>query len=429
MNNTFRLYGGRLNIPNIKFGDPSSDIASPQITSMFRKMKISGPYDKNSIHLSEISLAIIYPHRHERVVENFISAFKNGINYYDGFNSFFKLPIKIFDKIPVSNNTVAEYKTELNRSVRKDYNLIFVVLDRSFNSDEIYITSKIICLSNGIPCQAINSNRLYSDNSQLQWIIANISLAVYAKIGGTPWVIEAKEKPEIVLGMSRAMDKNRKVFVGFSTIFKSNGDYILFYSKSPVSSWGEYENQLEDLTYEAIKEYELKEKLPENIVFHFHKKTGRKEINAVQNAIKRIGKDIKYAILHLNSYSSFRLFDTSHSTYIPLTGLTVKLGSRQALLLSDGREDNRKRRGIGSPFPLEITMDKLSTMDNSEFPRLVKQVYDFSYVNWRAFNASNIPVTINYPYLIAKLISNMESVDIWNKLITNGKLVDKAWFI
>lgn len=429
MNNNFRLYGRQLDVPNVKFGDPSSESTSPQSGSMYRKMKIYGPYDKNRIQISEVSLAVVYPKKHEKVVDNFISAFNDGIGSYTGFYSFFKLTTRTFDKIPVDNNTPEDYADEITKSTRKNYDLVFIVLDSSGNSDKIYSLSKTLYLSNGIPCQAINSGRLYSDNSDLQWIVANISLAVYAKIGGTPWVIEAKEKPEIVLGMSRAMDKNRKVFVGFATIFKSDGDYILFHSKSPVVSWEEYEEQLEELVYKSLKEYEKQRNLPENIVLHFHKKTGKKEINAVQKAIEMIGKDIKYAILHLNSYSSFRLFDTSHPTYVPISGLSVRLGARQALLLSDGRSNDKNRRGIGSPYPLEITMDKASNMDINEFPRLVKQVYDFSYVNWRAFNANNIPVTINYPYLIAKLIGNLESIDTWNHLIANGKLVEKAWFI
>jgi hypothetical protein len=59
----------------------------------------------------------------------------------------------------------------------------------------------------------------------------------------------------------------------------------------------------------------------------------------------------------------------------------------------------------------------------------VEQVYRFSYVNWRGFNAKTIPITINYSYLIARLVSNLEDVNNWNTIITNGKLMDKAWFL
>jgi argonaute family protein len=133
--------------------------------------------------------------------------------------------------------------------------------------------------------------------------------------------------------------------------------------------------------------------------------------------------------LNLNSYSSYRIFDTTDFTYVPLIGLTVTLSFRQAILATDGRRQYSKRPYIGTPNMLEVTMDKESTMDFKEFPRLVKQVYRFSYVNWRGFNARTIPVTINYPYLIARLVGNLEDVSKWNTIITNGKLIDKAWFL
>ena len=107
----------------------------------------------------------------------------------------------------------------------------------------------------------------------------------------------------------------------------------------------------------------------------------------------------------------------------------VRLSSRQAILATDGRRPYSRRRYVGTPTMLEITMDKESTMDFREFPRLVEQVYRLSYVNWRGFNARTIPITINYSYLIARLLGNLEDVKMWNSIIMNGKLMDKAWFL
>jgi hypothetical protein len=427
---TLTLYGELLDKPKLRF-----DYLSPSESaiSALQGIKIYGPYDKNiiedNIGKDSISLGIVYLQNHYKGVERLIDAFQNGTGIYPGFHRWYRLPIRIFERFPVEENSLDIYKRVLNKVVRRDLDLVYVIIDHSHISNDIYATAKTILLSNGIPCQIIRSERLYAEEKSFQWIIANISLATYAKIGGTPWVIEAEDVPEIILGMSRAMDRNKRYIVGFTTIFENNGDYLLWYSKSPVTSWEDYEDELEDLVTEAIYEYERIRNTPERIVFHFHKRTGRKEVNAIKNAVENIGKNIKYALLHLNTYSSFRVFDTSDFTYIPLTGLKIRLSSRQALLITDGRTPHRQRPYIGAPYPIEITMDKESTVEKDQFPRLVQQVYNLSYVNWRAFNARTVPVTINYPYLIAKLLGSLESIDTWNSIITNGRLVDKAWFL
>ena len=161
---------------------------------------------------------------------------------------------------------------------------------------------------------------------------------------------------------------------------------------------------------------------------HLCKRPGRfREVEAVEQAIQQIGSDIPYALLHLNDDSNYRLFDTGNALYLPQTGLKVDLGRRNALLLLDGRVgDRRNRRGV--PRVLDIVMDKRSTIDMLEFPRLVGQISNFAYVNWRGFNAQAIPATLNYSYLIARLVAEIGSHR-WNAIASAGRLRDKAWFL
>ena len=137
--------------------------------------------------------------------------------------------------------------------------------------------------------------------------------------------------------MSRSIDKKNNVIVGFTVVFKQNGDFILSQAESPVSTWDNYQRSLSDLVSDAIESYTRIESEPESLVFHFSKRTGQKEVAAIGDAIKNIGMDIKYSIVHINPTSSFRTFDTSHSSYVPLKGLRVKLSNRESILLFDGR--------------------------------------------------------------------------------------------
>jgi len=423
--NSFSLYAEILDAPLLRF---NYALPTAKSKSSFNGVSQFGPYDKDIFSKSEIKPVIIYPSIYENEIKRFIEKFVHGLGVYPGFKKLFRVDIEEFETYSVEASMLNDYEKALKKVVTKDYDIAFVIITKE-ESPSLYSFIKTFLLGNGIPCQVIRLATITKDDEQLQWILENIALSSYAKVGGTPWVIEAEDKSEIVLGMSRAIDKSKKVIVGFSTIFKHNGDFLLFYSKSPVATWEDYQRSLEELVYEAITEYERRSEPPRFLVFHFHKRTGRKEIEAVKRAIDRLDIDVKYALLHLNSYSSYRIFDTSDLTYAPLIGMDVRLSSRQAILATDGRRFNSKRHYTGAPHVLEITMDKESTIDFNEFPRLVEQVYRFSYVNWRGFNAKTIPITINYSHLIARLVSNLEDVNNWNTIITNGKLIDKAWFL
>jgi len=425
MSAAFSLYASVLENPLLRFNYALSSAVSK---SSYRGISQYGPYDKDIFQKSELNLAAIYPLVEEESIQRFVQMFRDGLGHYPGFRRWFRVDLNKFDMYPITAH-LPSYKECLEKVARKDYDLVFVIADGTAQNSSVYSLIKTILLGNGVPCQVIRSRTINVPNEQFRWILANIALSTYAKVGGTPWVIEARHRSEIVLGMSRAMDRAKKVIVGFTTLFKHNGDFVLSYSKSPVTTWEEYESGLENLVREAIIEYQKKEEIPRSLVFHFHKRTGRKEIDAIKRAIDDLGIDVEYALLHLNSYSNYRIFDTTDFTHVPLNGLMVRLSSRQVLLVTDGRRPFSKRPYIGTPSVLEITMDKESTMDFKEFHRLVEQVYNFSYVNWRGFNARAVPITINYSYLIARLVSSLESIEQWNSIITNGKLIDKAWFL
>jgi hypothetical protein len=73
-------------------------------------------------------------------------------------------------------------------------------------------------------------------------------------------------------------------------------------------------------------------------------------------------------------------------------------------------------------------MDHRSTMAIDRFPDVVQQVFEFARVNWRGFNAQAIPATLNYSYLVARLVAEIGAQN-WNAIASAGVLRDKAWFL
>ena len=309
-------------------------------------------------------------------------------------------------------------------------NVDVVLLVTTSENSALYQTAKRELLGNGIPNQVVTVGKLRKAK-QVPWVLENVALACYAKIGGTPWVVASESsRRELVIGISRAQDRTNKFLVGFVTLFTQDGDFLLLHSLAPVLEWEreQYVQGLAQLIVEAYHEYRKHEVTPDAIILHLCKRPGRfREVEAVQQALLQIGNAFPYALIHLNDDSSFRLFDASHPTYVPQAGLKVDLSTHKALLLLDGRVGDR-RYGRGVPRVLEISMDKRSTMPVDEFPRLVRQIYNFARVNWRGFNARAVPVTLNYSHLIARLIVEI-GANGWNQIISAGRLKDKGWFL
>ena len=224
------------------------------------------------------------------------------------------------------------------------------------------------------------------------------------------------------MGISRTKDE-KGFLVGFVTIFTYNGDFLLLNSAAPVIEWEEYLENLSKLLVGSIKEFKMKVGDPSKIILHLSKKPGKGEINAIENALD---KNIPYALIHINDSSNFRIFDSTHPTYVPPKGLMVRLSSHEALLVNRGRANGWAK--IGVPRVLNVRMDKRSNINPAEFLDLVKHIHDLSYVNWRGFNAESIPITLNYSRLIARMIRDI-GAEKWNDIIARTKLRDKSWYL
>ncbi len=417
------LYGEFLPNVNLRFNHASKFAIDLNPSKGIRRF---GPYDRDLFPSSVINCGVIYPRYATKEKDDFIKDLIFGTGKdYPGFKNLFRVDLK-FDGsavCPIDENLRSIKQAALDVSNRQ-CDIVFILTSQ--RNEQVYQLCKSILLSNGVPSQLNELQKLRTN--QRPWILSNTALATYAKVGGTPWVVaDSLPKQELIMGVSRAQDKNKEYVVGFVTLFNQEGDFLLLHSKTPVIKWEDYEDGLKELIIDAYSEYLTQYGIPESLIIHFHKRPGYREKSAVEFALKDLSLNIPYALLHLNEYSGFRLFDTSDNTYVPNSGLRVDLSQRQALLLLDGKE-NSKRTRRGVPNVWDISLDRRSTMDPQEFPRLVQQIQRFAKVNWRGFNAKSVPVTINYSKCICDIALDV-GLDSWNSAVTSGKLRDKAWFL
>ncbi|GBC73199.1 hypothetical protein HRbin04_00595 [archaeon HR04] len=414
------LYGKFLSAPKLRFSSTHVD------TNPRRGLRYYGPYDLNFLEMDKVKCIVLSPSLSDG--QTLIKGLMEGEGQFKGFEDLFKLPLECIGT--TIYNSEKDFNYVLNEIVSKNPDIVYVVLnDRNQN---IYSQIKLELLANGIPSQMITIKEIRKTHGRV-YTLENLSLATYAKIGGTPWTISTSNKSRLILGISRTKDSQEQYLVGFVVSFTNDGDFLFMRSETPVVEWTEYIERLSKLIEEAIIEYkkgignENKRGSIDSIIIHLHKKPGKNEINAIEDGLKCAVQDIPYAIVHLNEYSNFRLFDSSHSSYIPCKGLYVTLSLHESLILLDGRVNNERNK-VGMPRILDVRIDKRSTLDVKNFSDIFKQVYDFSFINWRGFNAAAIPVTLNYSKLIAKMVGNLNTVE-WNELIIKRKLRDKKWFL
>lgn len=427
--------GEKLSPPALRFS--ASSISQRDFYAR-RGIQNYGPYDLMTLGKDKITCLVVYPASLQRAKQTVVSGLQNGNGAFAGFQKMFRVPLVVCGDRSVPN----EMPDTLNNAIRvavRDAHPDIVLLITSGRNPAIYTSVKSLLIGLGIPSQFVTQEKLNIPN-QLPWTLENIALQMYAKIGGTPWtVLSSQKQKSLVLGISRAQDEQKRMVVGFVTLFSSDGDYLFFSSIAPQPVYWEdrdaYQEALANVIVQAYRDYNYQNGQPDEIIFHLCKKPGKfREFYAVKKAMKMLDTSIPYAILHLNEYTSYRLFDTAHASYVPQPGIKVNLSETSSLLFLDGRvknfrtgEETRNRRGV--PRLLEINFDRRSALPVSEFPRLIRQVYEFAAVNWRGFNAQSVPVTLNYSRLIANLIAEI-GVDTWKQHVAQlGLLADKAWFL
>jgi len=303
------LYGEILRQPELRF-DYSSTYAKDRYPK--RGLLRFGPYDSEWFGKDKIKAIVMYPNGQEREKEILIDGLIKGEGSFRGFRSFFKVPLKVIDAVMFSD--IRDVELLIDQISAQEPDIVYVLLQE--RGSYVYKIAKSKLLANAIPSQMVTIESL--NKTGRQYTLENIALASYAKVGGTPWTVSTSDDEDnLVLGVSRAVDKTHGYLVGFVTLFTNDGDFIFMNSRAPVIRWEDYVSELSRLIEESIIEYESEKGTPEKIVIHLHKKPGRKEIDAIESALNAVARDIPYALIHLNEYSNFRLFDSSHSSYIP----------------------------------------------------------------------------------------------------------------
>ena len=327
-----------------------------------KALKELKPYTYEMFSNKKIKCAVICPQKYEGTEEVF------SIKLNKKLEEIFHLKIE-FNKYYLNDTSLDDYKKVIyDNLIANDEkpDIVLVVLEEKqknlnvINSPYYYCKAKLI--GQGIPSQEILIKSIKGIND---FILNNISLNIYAKIGGTAWTVEKieKEKQEFIIGISSCFDKFQRKIFGVSQIFEYNGNYIVT-DCTPLTSIQEYEKAFENYLEETLKKALLTQgntSKEYRLIFHINKSPSNKyEIKAINSVISKFSYlNISYAIVHLNYNHNFRLFNNEGKEN-NRKGIYINIDENKTLLSLSDKSIN----------PLLIDIDSRSTFKDKDCPLL-----------------------------------------------------------
>lgn len=424
-----------------------------------------GPYDSDTFQNRTPRILVVVPqteqHKAEQVLGMFLDGIPNGA-YPVGFARLFNLRQVKFSTCPVPDQRLVgeQYAQAYRNSIEEflssgsvSYDAAFVVVpdislqlpDRS----NPYLHAKALLLTNGIPSQELRVTTLHQEERPLQYVLRNIAVSLYAKMGGTPWTVSQPRtyNDEIVIGMGMAevagsrLEKRQR-HMGITTVFLGDGNFLLS-NISRECSYDEYPEVLKASTKAVLAEVKRRNGWEPGdrvrIVFHSSKPLKNVEIDElIAECVAEVAGEqfVEFASLQVSQDHSFKVIDrfqdgvkfgkAMKGKFVPRRGFVMQLGANTRLLATNGPVQI-KRSLSPLPAPLLVHLHKRST--SKSLDALTEQILKFTSMTWRSTTPAAMPVTIYYSELIAELLARFKSLPDWSPALLNTKLRASKWFL
>lgn len=392
----------------------------------------------------------IFPEQEREIANHLFLSLKNGVHRFPGTKSVIGLSVEK-DSVEPLRIPRSGYDTDLKlfklitdrleRDERPDF--AFILHDKQPNPliDDPYPSAKAACLRYGIPSQFI-SLELLRNTSQFQFAISNIALSVFVKLGGIPWSVSLKRaKPTLVFGIGKAeiqtkSTERKRRLIGYATCVLSNGLYLKTTFFPPAESYDQFITSLKQGLASALTQMLSRENDyggVDKVSIHISQLEKEDTVRAVRETVETFKSnslgDIPIEVVKVTDDSDFSVLDLNDSGYVSEEGSVISLGQDHALLVTEGRKEKSVWRGR-KPVTLELRRTYKSTT-SLNMRETIEDAFWLSSVNWRGFNATTQPVSLQYAKLLADQIAKTMVVepDICKYIEQHPALSDVPWFI
>lgn len=242
------------------------------------------------------------------------------------------------------------------------------------------------------------------------YFLPNISVALLAKLGGTPWSLTNGKARELVIGISafKSDDLDRK-YLGSAFSFSGEGEFREFgcFRSNQI-------NELAGSILVAVRDYCHRNDPPEKLIIHFYKTMSRKELAPIEKGLAELQLDIPVVVISINKTLSEDILaiDRSSSRLMPESHQYLQVAENRYLLYNNGTYPGSNfNEREGYPFPIKISLQYYPTdsidpqpCDEEIIPELFLQICQFSQLYWKSVSRQALPVTLRYPEMLAQIV-------------------------
>jgi hypothetical protein len=433
-----------------------------------RGMDNFGPYSAPTFTPTRPRICVVCQREHKGRIEQFVRKFLRGVTspgsrrapFAKGFIRKYALEDAATDFYEADGASAAAYQKAVYRAVASQteqatrYDLALVETEERFHdlrgATNPYLVTKAEFMSHQIPVQEFEIETADIPDSRLQYVLNNMALATYAKLGGVPWLVRAHLPiaHELVIGMGSARASDGRLgeaqrVVGITTVFSGDGNYCVS-TLSRAVPFEDYAIELLASLKSTIGRlsrsmgWQPREHV--RLVFHAFKPLKEAEEAAVKALVDSLGDyKVEYAFLHVVEDHPILLFDEAQKgeracdgrnrvkgVCAPERGRILRLSGHEALITLTGPRDV-KQASDGMPRPILLRLGRGSTFNDLTY--LIRQINTFACHSRRSFFFSPLPVTIMYSELIARLLGNLSTLPQWNPIQLVGHIGEGRWFL
>jgi hypothetical protein len=428
-----------------------------------------GPYDSDIFDIKSPNILCICKNTIRGSFTKFLSNLKDGIPkskyFQNGILKKYYLHKITFNVIEIQDYILNEYLNVISKfdDVRPDLAIIEIPesfrLQNDQNNPYYQIKAKLLSLE--IPVQFITTSKIKKYNDI---ILNSIALQIYAKLGGTPWVLPSQRSVdrELIIGIGHSwIRKNQYAgteinrVVGIMTFFSGDGQYLLGDKVKDVDFENYFQELLKSLK-QSINKLSSEQGWIEGetirLIFHIFKPIKNVEFDVISQLIKDIPQfSIKFAFVTIGNAHPTILFDLNQKgitgtyygnnynkgEYIPNRGSNVFLDSETCIVQMYGANELKtSKHGMSRPIQIKIRTPQ-GNYDNKELNDLLfydlsyitQQIFSFTYLSWRSFLPTDEPATMKYSNLISRLLGKLRNVKGWDSDKLNYALKRKKWFL
>lgn len=429
-----------------------------------------GPYSTPHFTPTEPRICVICQKQHRGRIEQFVHKFLDGIPeargsqkrqpFTKGFIRKYALKNATVDFFEAEGSTASAYRKAVLKAIEAQterktrFDLALVETEERFHElsgpESPYLVCKAEFMAQQLPVQEFEFETTSIPDNRLQYVLNNMALATYAKLGGIPWLVKANMPiaHELVIGLGSArigtgrLGESERI-VGITTVFTGEGNYCVS-TVSKAVGFDNYEDELLDSLRTTVDRVSKDRNWQPNdhvrLVFHAFKPFKDSEEDAVKKLMQSLGKyHVDFAFLHVVENHPLQLFDVSQAgvpaydgaggikgQYAPQRAHYIRISGHEALITLTGPAD-LKQSSDGLPRPILLRLGYGSTFNDMAY--LTKQVNTFASHSWRSFFPSSLPVTVLYSELIARVLGNLGTVPQWNPSHMLGSIREKCWFL